>query len=187
MAVVTAAGCSHEENKRLMEIIQKTLVLNSQKDSIPYEEDAYRQLQNETPKLSLPSPKGRKATGLYIFDKRYTLERNGEGYESVCFRQREKNVLILEFGIKGHHFSIYAGYEKWITQESDLEAQPNYIHAFSYAWETENVLVVMQYQLNQPSGRNYRFVFQGEDLQFTRCLQPKLSDGTSEMIFGRIC
>lgn len=185
MAVVTAAGCSHEDNKKLMEIVQRMLVLNAEEGSIPYEEEEYELLQRKISMLSLPCPCGEKNTDLCIFDKVYILEKNAEGYESVCFRQQETDILFLEWEIKGCCFSVKAGYETWITQESDLEPWPNHLHAFSYAWETENVLVVMQYQLNQPSGRYYRFVFQEDIIQFTHCLQPKLSDGVSEVVSGR--
>lgn len=185
MAVVTAAGCSHEDNKKLMEIVQQMLVLNAKEDCIPYEEEEYESLQREISLLSLPCPCGGQNTGLRVFDQKYKLEKNAEGYETVCFRQGEKDVLFLEWGIKGCRFSMRAGYQMWLTQESDLEPWPNHLHAFSYAWEAENVLVVMQYQLNQPSGRGYRFIFQEDAIQFTYCLQPKLSDGVSEVVSGR--
>lgn len=185
MAVVTASGCSHEANKKLMEIIQKTLILNTQKDSIPYEQEAYEALQKKISELSLPCPGGRNASGLNVYNKNYILEENEEGYESVCFSQKEKDVLLLEWRINGCLFSLNAGYQNWITQESDIEPQPNYIHSLSYAWISESVLVVMQYQLNQPSGRRYQFTFRGEEIQFTQYLQPKLSEETSRMISGR--
>lgn len=185
MAVVMAAGCSHEDNKKLMEIVQQMLVIKVKENSIPYEEEEYELLQKEISLLSLPCPCGDPNTGLHVFDKEYILDKNVDGYEAVCFRQVERDVLLLEWKIKGCCFSMKAGYEMWITQESDLEPRPNYLHAFSYAWETEEVLVVMQYQLNQPSGRCYRFIFQEDTIQFTHCLQPKLSDGVSGVVSGR--
>lgn len=184
MAVVAAAGCSHEENKRLMRIIQDTLALNSSEGPVPYEEEAYEALQQKISLLSLPCPEGAQDTPLDVLGKVYILEKNEGGYETVSFRKKEAGELCLEWGINGCWFTLDAGYQRWVTQESGMEPPPNYLHALSYAWEEEDVLVVMQYQLNQPSGRCYRFCFQDEAVGFTQCVQPKLSDVPSEVVKG---
>lgn len=184
MAVVTAAGCSHEDNKKLMEIVQNMLVLKSREKSIPHEEKSYKVLESKISLLSLPCPHGGQDTDLDVFDHVYFFEKNIHGYEQICFRRGEKGVLLLEWKIEGNSFYLEAGYHRWITQESKIEPFPNRLHALSYSWETEEELVIMQYQLNQPSGRSFRFNFQGESVHLTQCLKPKLSDGSFGGISG---
>ena len=184
MSVVTSAGCSHEENVRLLEIVQDTLLLPTGEGPLPYDEEGYQILCRRLQSACLPYPEGAAAPEREDVYGEYRLLDNGAGYLGLRLERLGEARLSLTLVFADRTCTLTAGYQDWQTQKTDLDPTPAQLHSFAYAWQGQTLHVV-QHQLDQPSSREFTLSFADGGLTLTEVLHPSLVTAPPEEIRGK--
>ncbi len=185
IVVIVSAGCSHEETKEILEIVQDTILLPAQEDALPFEDETFKQLESRLATLHLPYPAGNAIPTSDTVYGTYRLAQNSMGYQELTIHDCGWDVLEITFVFADRTSTIQAGFRNWITQESNIDPFPNTTHSFAYGW-TGKTLHLIQQQLNQPSSREYHFVFGEHSISFTQEAHPALTNAQAETICGEI-
>lgn len=184
MSVVTSAGCSHEENVRLLEIVQDTLLLPTGDGPLPYDEEGYQTLCRRLQDACLPYPEGAIQPEREDVYGSYRLSPNSAGYLGLRLERRDQAMLALTLILADKTCTLTAGYRDWQTQKTELDPTPAQLHSFAYAWQGQTLRMI-QHQLDQPSSRTFTLTFTDGGLTMTQVVHPGLITAPPEEIRGK--
>lgn len=167
MAVITAAGCSHEQTRRLLDMIQQTIISPTINKPIPYDNEAYEILKTREKSMKLPVPQGEAGSGYETdFFGEYTVNDNTNGITFLSFKRRNSNTITVSMTVNGSACTFDAGYMEWITSKVPFAPEPNVLHSFAYAWAGDNELLLRHCPICESSDRTYYFTFGPQNVCF---------------------
>lgn len=187
MFVATTAGCSEQENQRLLGIIYETIISPALNQAIPRQDAEYEKLTDRISSLCLPLAEGGSESNLEegFFGKKYAFDSNSYKVSSIQFTRKNENTIQIRMNYEGEDVVVDAGYKKWLTTEAPLDTPMHTMHSFSYAWKDESTLLLVQYMLNSSYSKFYEFRLTGDGVTLSVALNQTLYDDKPEVVLGR--
>lgn len=191
LAVAITAGASDKHgnpNRLVSRIVNEKLFLRTQRGEKKENEAAKKELESYLNHLVLPYPTGKptEAVEKKLIGKQIIFEENERGICAMSIGRVSEHELKLTFQMKDTAVDVYAGYEKWITQEAVFDDQKHFQHSFSYAYADSKTLVVKQYWLNMSGYDVYTLHCQGDTVNGMITTSVKLGGAVPVELTGRI-
>ncbi|MGN0839052.1 MAG: serine hydrolase domain-containing protein [Pyramidobacter sp.] len=186
--VVTSGGCTREENRRLLLIINDTIFAESCNYPISYDDVAFKDLQDRVTAWELPLANGKATSSCEknVFEHRYVFRENSTGITSLKFTRADEEKINIELGIKGTTIQVAAGNKDWCTVENEplLGDCIHKIHSFSYGWTSPTHLQLKQYMCNTSYFKTYEIEFSGMGVDLSVTQNISVNDLTADHLIG---
>lgn len=174
---VIAITSETPDMQNVMNLIWEHLQPALQQEGVVVEKKAQKGLAKQLKKQTIPvSSLKAPATTASISDKKYVLEENDEGVNSMRF-QFKKKELRVSIGNGGFTDELVLKQGKWsfgTTHKSGpsltgtippYEGTPVFTVAASYSWKDEKTLLVMLRYIESPHTQTYVCTFDNNGLQ----------------------
>ena len=164
ITVATSAGCSHDDCKKLMEIIQNDLILTTNTDRLPNDDETFGMLEERIKNAQLPLPKGSQSVessmfGTFVPAAEYDIKE-------ICLEDAgEKKLRLSLKDTLGMH-TLTAACCAWITDENGVGS--------AYAYDGHALNIYRQVP-SLTSEERIRLVFEGGEIIFSQSSSPSLT------------
>ena len=118
--------------------------------------------------------------------KTIVFEENERGIREIEINKVSEKELKICFCIKDTTVNVYAGFEKWITQEAVFDDEKHFLHSFSYAYADDKTLVIKQYWLNMSGYDVYIFHCQEDNINGIITTSVKLGGAVPIELAGKL-
>lgn len=191
LAVALTAGASDKfgnPNRLISKIVNEKLFIPTVRGELKENLDAEQALEEYLENLVLPYPAGMSTTALEkkLLGKTIVFEENERGIREIEINKVSEKELKICFCIKDTTVNVYAGFEKWITQEAVFDDEKHFLHSFSYAYADDKTLVIKQYWLNMSGYDVYIFHCQEDNINGIITTSVKLGGAVPIELAGKL-
>ncbi len=165
---VIAITSGVSDMQSVLNIVWTKLLPAFRPTALPSNPTALASLQTSLSKLSVRLAEGAETSPMsaQVFGKRYVFSENDQKLRSVRFDQDSGGNLILEVEHTESKGTMAAGYRRWQQDQRGLGGMKGEPIAASFAWPTEDTLLVKVCAYETPFHQQLRCTFRDGNLTF---------------------